>query len=106
MAIKLTTVSIFVFMIISWLFGIYSLSKFYTPTIIIPIFNNYYWSTPFVGMLGLTVFFSIVSVAAFFILKYKNFRKRTAIYSIASILWIAIIVVQFKILLFNLGICH
>lgn len=42
-------------------------------------------------MLGLTVFFSIVSVATFFILKYKNFRKRTAIYSIASILWIAII---------------
>jgi len=73
LAIKLTTVSIFVFMIISWLFGIYSLSKFYTPTIIIPIFNNYYWSTPFVGMLGLTVFFSIVSVAAFFILKLKKF---------------------------------
>ncbi|MDR9794802.1 hypothetical protein Q8A72_18255 [Aeribacillus pallidus] len=76
MAIKLTTVSIFVFMIISWLFGIYSLSKFYTPTIIIPIFNNYYWSTPFVGMLGLTVFFSILSVAAFFILKSVALHKK------------------------------
>ncbi|RLL43668.1 hypothetical protein D8M04_12145 [Oceanobacillus piezotolerans] len=92
---------------ISWLFGFYAKSKFYTPTLVIPLLDNFYWAPTFFAMLGLTSILTIVSLLAIFLVKYfKNGKKFYLFTGAGYLIWTFTILSQAKIAAFNLGICH
>ncbi|MGP4062775.1 hypothetical protein [Halobacillus sp. H74] len=100
-----------IFMIVSWAMGSYFLSVIYTPTIIVPLFNEFIWMRDYQGMLGLTTFFSLLTVPLItYMFKQRNrITKRRMWYSIAfttHIFWLGTIAIQLKTVAFNLGICH
>lgn len=97
---------VFIFMIMSWLIGLFSLTKFYTPTIIVPTWNSYIWVTPFLGLLGATVVFTIVTIGIFYSQKKKiNFNWKM-INGVGTVFWMLVILAQLKVVAYNLGICH
>ncbi|WP_079477248.1 hypothetical protein [Halobacillus salinus] len=58
--------------IVSWAIGFYFISIIKTPTIIIPLVNDYLWMNEYKGFLGLPILFSLTTVPA--VLYF--FRKR------------------------------
>ncbi|MFC4023554.1 hypothetical protein ACFOUV_06930 [Oceanobacillus longus] len=104
---KYTPYIVFSFMVISWIIGIYYLTVFYTPTTVIPLFNNFYWTSTFTAMLGLTIAATIISLAALLLLKFrKKMQRWYVIHGFGLFLWMLTISSQLKIAAFNLGICH
>ncbi|WP_085992650.1 hypothetical protein [Oceanobacillus senegalensis] len=97
---------LFGFMIISWGIGIYYFVTFYTPITVIPAFHNFYWTSTFTAMLGLTTIFTFISAIAIAILKFKKIYKWYIIHGVGIFIWGFTIFSQLKIAAFNLGICH
>ncbi|RKQ30794.1 hypothetical protein [Oceanobacillus halophilus] len=95
------------FILLSWGLGIYYVAAFYTPTTVIPMFNNFYWTSTYSAMLGLTTAFTITSILLFVIHKfYKKIYKWYLVRGIGLFAWGFVIFSQLKIAAFNLGICH
>lgn len=99
------------FMLVSWAMGIYFLSVIYSPTIIIPLFNEYFWMRDDTGMLGLTAIFTALTIPliSYLYIKRNNILKKKTWYSISvvnQLFWLGTIAIQLKTWAFNLGICH
>lgn len=93
---------------LSWGFGIYFTNKFYDPSIVIPALNNFYWVSPFVGLLALTSVFTVITAAIFYA-KHKGLfkhKKWMYIHGLNHVFWMLILLAQTKVVAFNLGICH
>lgn len=97
-----------ILMIISWILGIYYSAKYYTPTIILPFFDQYFWVTPFQGLLLTTSIYSIFSLSINLLQLKVKFKTIIGyiLLTINNVLWAIIIVLQLKVIAFNLGICH
>ncbi|MGR9047796.1 hypothetical protein ACQ4XT_04055 [Halobacillus faecis] len=99
------------FMIISWAIGVYFLSVIYTPTIIIPLFNDFIWIRDYKGLLGLTAIFTVLTIplVTFLYKKRGQMKKKTTWYgmnAVTHLLWLGTLALQVKTVLYNLGICH
>ncbi|MGP4076711.1 hypothetical protein [Halobacillus sp. K22] len=99
------------FMLISWTLGFYFISILYTPTIIIPLPNNFLWTNEYKGLLGLTTIITILTVPfiTYYFRKRKSYvhsRKWSAAFIINLTAWLITIAAQLKIVAYNLGICH
>ncbi|MDQ0216360.1 polyferredoxin [Oikeobacillus pervagus] len=105
-SIKWSTITLCLFMFISWFLGLYFLAFLATPSIIIPLGNQYIWVTPFVGLLSLTIFLTAITIVLSLLRKKANGRKRAILPFLHSILWLVVLLSQVKVILFNLGICH
>ncbi|MCT2535729.1 hypothetical protein NC661_06335 [Aquibacillus koreensis] len=111
MNINISSMIMIGLMIVSWVVGFYFLQGYYDTTLIIPSLNDYIWTTPFKGILGLTSIFTAVTLLLFFLqIKFKQFFHQKKYFYFTHIsnhlLWIAVVSVQVKVILFNLGICH
>ncbi|WP_337019569.1 hypothetical protein [Oceanobacillus massiliensis] len=95
------------FMVLSWIIGIYYLLVYYTPITVIPMFNNFYWTSTFSAMLGLTVAVTLTSLAVLLVIQYyKKMKRWYVIHGFGLFLWMLTISFQLKVAAFNLEICH
>ncbi|WP_226585535.1 hypothetical protein [Halobacillus litoralis] len=95
----------------SWIMGVCFLSVIYTPTIILPLFNEYFWVRNHTGLLGPTVVFTLFTapLLIYAFLKRNDLKRKKTWYSITAVtqlFWVATIALQLKTTAFNLGICH
>ncbi|KHE72017.1 hypothetical protein [Halobacillus sp. BBL2006] len=98
-------------MLTSWVLGIYFISFLYSPTIIIPLFDQFLWMSETKGLLGLTTLFTLFTLPLIgFLFKTRHLLKKRKIrYTMLFsnyVVWLAIIASQLKITAYNLGICH
>lgn len=98
-------------MLASWGIGIYFISIVNTPTIIIPLFDQFLWMDHYQGFLGLTLLFSITTIplVLYAFQKRGKLKKKKSWYSLftaSQLFWLATMAAQTKIIAYNLGICH
>ena len=95
-------------MVLSWGCGLYFTSLLFTPTMIIPFFDQYLWISVSKGFLGLPLALTLITVPLLMFMYKTGSRsgKRYLLTGANALLWLAIIGVQTKLILYNLGICH
>ncbi|MRH43891.1 hypothetical protein GH741_14705 [Aquibacillus halophilus] len=110
MAKNISSVIIVGLMLLSWSLGIYFLTIYFDTVLVIPTINDYLWTSPFKGILGLTSIITTITVLFFFFqYRFKLFKKQRG-YLITHIshhvVWLLVVGSQLKVIAFNLGICH
>ncbi|MDL4842983.1 hypothetical protein [Aquibacillus rhizosphaerae] len=108
---KTSSIVIIGFMLVSWTIGIYFLNINYDPVLIIPTLNDFLWMSPFKAILGLTSVVTAFTILLFLSqYTFKSFFQNRKKFYIAHIshhtAWILIVMLQVKVIAFNLGICH
>ncbi|MEW9671389.1 hypothetical protein [Ammoniphilus sp. 3BR4] len=97
----------FVLMIVSWLTGIFFIMKYFRNlTTIIVEWDKFYWVSPFWALLGGTLAISFLTFGCFWLAPKLKPKNMLYIGSGVSIIWVGILLVQIKIIAYNLGICH
>lgn len=96
-----------VLMMLSWITGVFFIEKYFSNlTTIIVEWDKFYWVSPYWALLGATLVISLLTLGCFWLARKLKPRYRLYMGSGVSIIWVGVLLVQMKIIAYNLGICH
>lgn len=87
-------------MIFSWAVGLYFIEFYFKMISLVIELDRFYWVSPFKGLLGLTLIVSVLTIVLF-----GMYQKRFIRWAMV-ILWVGVILVQAKMIAYNLALCH
>lgn len=90
----------FALMIFSWALGLYFIEYYFKMVSLVVELDQFYWVSPFKGLLGITLIMSVLTIGL-----YGMYQKRLIRWGIVFT-WVAVLLIQTKMIAYNLALCH
>ncbi|WP_134702692.1 hypothetical protein [Ammoniphilus sp. YIM 78166] len=87
-------------MIFSWAIGLYFIEYYFKRVSLVVQLDQFYWVSPFKGLLGLTLIVSFLTIGLYG-MHQRKFIRWGIVFT-----WIAVLLIQTKMIAYNLALCH